>query len=444
MNLHLSGKSPLLPILVGLALREGLSFWTGHPFDFEVWLRNAYYVSQGANPYTFFPPVPGISFEYFDRSIGSVGYPPFWPLLLAGIFRGYSVLPIENRFVLYLLLKQPGVVGDALLGVAMYRGILAWGGSHAAALRALRFWSLCPYAIAISAIWGQFDALVALFWLAFLLASSQAKRGLSFGVSILLKVLPVIYAPYLLLRERGKSRVTILAALAIPAGVTAAVFSLTGWSLTPFLGTLETNVQGSVVVGMTYMNLFVDPGVHSALASYGLFYIVLRHVWIPGILLASVFAYRRFSGREPADTVQASLFLLVVFLLTRWGVNEQLLISLFPLLLLDAVLWHPERRWLWISLMVVAFAFLLVDTDLFFLLVGPASPGVVPTSEAIQQAWGLVAIRRHLMQGLGLLFTVLLIQVAWVLADPKRSATPWPLRALRMVRSFPALNGRGA
>jgi len=38
--------------ILGLAIRESLSFWTGHPYDMEVWLRNAYFVSQGANPYT--------------------------------------------------------------------------------------------------------------------------------------------------------------------------------------------------------------------------------------------------------------------------------------------------------------------------------------------------------------------------------------------------------
>src|SRR2546425_6721653 len=280
MNFHLAWKIPSFVVLVGLAVRECFSFWTGHPFDFEVWLRNAAYVSQGANPYSSFRPVPGVSFEFLDQSIGSIGYPPFWPIVVAGIFDGYRFLSIDNRFVLYFLLKQPIVIGDVLLGLSMYRAVLAWGGSRDAALRALRFWSLFPYAIVISAIWGQFDALVALLWLTFISTSSRKKRGMSLGFSIFLKVLPIIYAPYLLLRERGRSRATVLVGIALPAGLTSAVFLLTGWSLTPFLGTVGNNVQGSVVVGMTYMNLFLDPTVLSALASYGLFYLGLRHVWI--------------------------------------------------------------------------------------------------------------------------------------------------------------------
>src|SRR5207244_5565981 len=36
-------------LTLGLVIREGLSSWTGHPYDMEVWLRNAYFVSRGAN-----------------------------------------------------------------------------------------------------------------------------------------------------------------------------------------------------------------------------------------------------------------------------------------------------------------------------------------------------------------------------------------------------------
>src|SRR5580658_8056206 len=52
-------------LLVGLAIRESFSFWTGHPFDFEIWIRTGYVVAHGTNPYlsAAWPPVPG-SFAY--------------------------------------------------------------------------------------------------------------------------------------------------------------------------------------------------------------------------------------------------------------------------------------------------------------------------------------------------------------------------------------------
>src|SRR3989442_15999822 len=93
---------PRVLVLLGLLIREAFSFWTGHPYDLEVWLRNAYFVSQGANPYTaYFPPVPGLSFAFLNQPLGGGGYLPLWPLIVAGLYRVYVVIPGANRFVLY-------------------------------------------------------------------------------------------------------------------------------------------------------------------------------------------------------------------------------------------------------------------------------------------------------------------------------------------------------
>ena len=40
-------RTPRGLVVMGLLIREAFSFWTGHPFDFEIWLRNAYFVSRG-------------------------------------------------------------------------------------------------------------------------------------------------------------------------------------------------------------------------------------------------------------------------------------------------------------------------------------------------------------------------------------------------------------
>src|SRR5207247_8813059 len=85
-------------LLVGLAIREALSFWTGHPYDMEVWLRNAYFVSQGADPDTdFLPPVPGLSFAFLTQRLGGACYLPLWPRFVAGLYRVYAALPGGSR-----------------------------------------------------------------------------------------------------------------------------------------------------------------------------------------------------------------------------------------------------------------------------------------------------------------------------------------------------------
>ena len=158
-------------LLLGLLVREAFSFWTGHPYDFELWIRNGYFVSQGANPYSaFLPPVTGLSFSYLNEKLPGVGYLPAWPLVVAGLYRLYSVLPGTNRFVLYFLIKQPSILGDVVLGFLVFRAIARWGGDRRTATLGLRFWMTFPYPILISAVWGQFDGIVAALFFAFLLS----------------------------------------------------------------------------------------------------------------------------------------------------------------------------------------------------------------------------------------------------------------------------------
>src|SRR3989442_9969246 len=114
----LSAKKLRLILLTGLVLRESLSFWTGHPYDSEVWIRNAVYVSRGISPYSYMDPIPGLSFAFLNQTLPSVGYPPLWSLLLAGLYRLFTILPTDNRFVFYFLLKQLPILGDVYLGYA--------------------------------------------------------------------------------------------------------------------------------------------------------------------------------------------------------------------------------------------------------------------------------------------------------------------------------------
>ena len=56
----LSLCSPRSLVLIGFAIREVLTWWTGSPYDMELWIRNAYFVSCGTSPYNFFPSVLGL------------------------------------------------------------------------------------------------------------------------------------------------------------------------------------------------------------------------------------------------------------------------------------------------------------------------------------------------------------------------------------------------
>lgn len=188
----------------GFVLREALSFWTGQPYDMESWIRTGFQVSQGTNPYSgFWPAVPGVSFAYPTELLPAAAYLPFWSLLLGEIYRLWDLVGGGNRFVLYFLIKQPGILADVASSYLLYQLARRWTSNERTALRLLFFWAFFPYAIVITAIWGQFDSIVVVVVLFLLWARGPIERNLLYGVGILVKWLTIVFLPLEVLRERG-------------------------------------------------------------------------------------------------------------------------------------------------------------------------------------------------------------------------------------------------
>ncbi len=435
-SLRMLSKTPRGVLLLGLLVREVFSFWTGHPYDLEVWLRNAFFVSQGANPYAaFMPPVPGLSFAYLNDSLPGVGYLPLWPLIVASLYRVYTIVPGMSRFVLYFLLKQPPIVGDVLLGLLIYRALLAWGGKAEVALRGLTFWMFFPYAILISAIWGQFDAIVAALILMFLL-SNRSIRGYAFvGFGILLKWLPLIYLPFYALCERGKRKVLVGLSIVIPPVVTAAILSAMGWDTLGITAMSQSASHGGVG-GLTYVNLLQAPAIVPILSTLTGFYLVMGYLWVPGSIVAGWIAYRRFGKDSPEGVAQSLLLITTVFFLTRWGVYEQYLIYFLPLFYIDVMLWHPDRRFLFILTWGLALAYLLINNDLLLRFFGPVDSRAVDIAYTFDNKSSLAPLRVYGMYTLEVLFTVHLVQLVRVFMGPLRDSTSWLLRPFLRLRTL--------
>ncbi len=433
MKPDLSRWSVARLLLLGFLIREAFSFWTGHPFDMEIWVRNAFYVSQGWSPYGPMPPVPGLSFTYLNQSIASVSYPPLWPLLMAGLYRLYSLFG-GSRFVLYFLLKQPSILGDVLLGYLMGRAAERWGAPVPVARSVLAFWMIFPYPILISAIWGMFDGLVAALVVGSLLVGATWKRSSLLGLGILLKLYPVIFVPVVFLRTRARARWEALLAVAVPVAFTAATLAVTGWGLNGVTVTLAWEVH-VFPQGMTLPSLLANPWVAPFFFANPIWVYVLGYLWVPGILVASWWISRRFPATSPHDLVQVFLFVTIVLFLLRLEVNEQYVIYLLPLLLLDVVLWHPERRALFRTTWVLTLAFVVLNN---FLLVRFAIPAF-GNALVFEDTWAANAIfgglRVVLLDILAVLFSIHLIQMGRVIVDPRRSPRPWLVVVPRQVWS---------
>ncbi len=439
MKLDLSRWSVARLLVLGLAIREAFSFWTGHPFDFEIWVRNAYYVAHGWTPYASMPAAPGVSFAYTGQSLISVSYLPLWSLLLAGLYQFFTVLPGGNRFVLYFLLKQPPILGDVLLGWLMGVAAGRWGAPQPVARRVLAFWMVFPYPILISAVWGMFDSLVACLVLAALLASAVERRWSLMGLGILLKLLPIIFVPYAIYRTPGRRRWATLLSLAIPLVFTGAVFALTGWSLSGITDTMSWEAH-VVPQGLTPLSLLTDPGIVNLAFADPAWIYWIGYLWIPAILVGTWWISRRFRGAGPRDLLQVFLFLTMVLFLFRLQVNEQYLLYLLPLLLLDVVVWHPERRALFHATWLLALAFLIVNNFFLVRFAAPVDPSALAFEFALTADMAFTNARSIILALIAVLFSIDLIQLAAVVVNPRRSTTPWIVVGVR--RAWSASGGR--
>jgi hypothetical protein len=117
-----------------------------------------------------------------------------------------------------------------------------------------------------------------------------------------------------------------------------------------------------------------------------------------------------------------------VFLLVRWGLNEQYFLYPFALLVADVYTLHPGRRRFFYYLVVVAFAFLLVNNMFGIWYVTPVDPQAFTVVQAFDLSPIGGQVRYDLLYGLSVLMTVSLAQLVWLLVRDDPSPTPWVYR----------------
>jgi hypothetical protein len=432
---------PRLPSLAwkvlgaGLLVREAFSFWTGHPFDFESWVRTGRIVAQGQNPYAaFWPPVPGVSFAYLTQNLTPAAYLPFWPWLLGEIYRAWEAVGGGDRFVLYLLLKQPGILADVATGYLLYRLAERWSAPPGVALGLLSFWSFFPYAITITAIWGQFDSIVVVVVLVLLYARTPVERSVLYGLGIFVKWLTVIFLPLEVFRDRGVRRFAALIGLALPAALTLLVFVGEGWS---FQGITAFSVSQShgTGEGMNFVYLLTLSSVDAVLSPIPYLYSAAEYLWVPGVLAAGWVGAKWLRKAEPRAELRALLLVLTVFLLFRWGLYEQYFLYLFSLLALDVAVFHPGRRALLWFTIVLASVSLLINNDLGLRFLSPVNSGLsaYTTSLDANDSWGV--FRTYALLVLAILVTLTLIQLIRTFVRDQESPRPWLYQVRDRIRS---------
>jgi hypothetical protein len=402
-------------LVLGIVVREAFSFWTGHPFDFEIWVRTGYWVVRGFSPYAPLQFAPGVSFanDFGNGNNAAIGYLPFWPLLLGGIYELYLGVGSGDRFVYYFLVKQPIIFADVLLAFLLFAYVRRQNPDLAP--KVLVLWLFSPVTIIISSIWGTFDSMAMVCVMMALLAPAGRARSAWDGVATFVKSIPVIFI-LPLSYSREKRWVNFAVALGIPVLSTAIIVLLAGWPVIDqqytVLTTLENTLQvygfplslWGTWVFLSTVNAF-STSTFLGVLSWGVF------LWIPAVVVASLAARHWFGFGTDRSVVQSMLVITLTFLLVRGQVNEQYSIYLLGLLLIDATLWNPKRMRLFYVVSAVVIAAIVTNNVLMIRFLSPVYPNALQVEASLIASTG--QLRNVLLYVEGLAFSGLNI---WYLA----------------------------
>jgi hypothetical protein len=370
-------------LVLGILAREVFSFWTGHPFDFEIWVRTGYWVARvGYSPYSAIPFAPGVSFANDFGGPGlsaAIGYLPFWPVLLAGLYDLYALLGSPTPFVYYFLIKQPIIICDVLLAYFLYKYVERRGSNNASFV--LKAWLFSPFTILLSGIWGMFDAIPMLFVVFALTTRPGAYRGFWAGMATFAKSIPLIYTIPLV---RGPKPLKSLAlALGIPIVASLLIFWIAGWPITIVGSTLQSTVTkgGSSMSAWEIVYYLNTIGVISTSALGLLAW--SGYIWIAGVATATFLSYRWFGFDTERGMIQSLLLITLTFLLLRGVVNEQYALYLFALALIDIGMWSPQRRNIFLAGVAVVLMFNGTNDLLFIRYLSPVIPQALTIEDNI-------------------------------------------------------------
>jgi hypothetical protein len=296
----------------------------------------------------------------------------------AAIYRLYSLIGLDNRFLYYFLIKQETIIGDLVAAILLYK-IVRMRASKDDATAAFAFWMLCPLTIIFSSIWGIFDQLtLALVLFAFLSLYSTTRSSLSEGIGVLLKGIPVIFLPGLAAGQKSNSRRLAYLSIAVLVAVAlslAPYLIFHTWSLSRLLATgfsTVNKVANSVnfwVIAYVWSNYLPVPNSVAAAMTW------IGYVWIAGVLGGYVFCLLRVS-RDRINAqylVVVLLFATLVFYLTRINVNEQYVVYFLGLGLIDGYWNGPKRRRLFNAVWLTVLAFLVFNNTYLTRFLSPLS-----------------------------------------------------------------------
>ncbi|NLB76071.1 MAG: DUF2029 domain-containing protein [Crenarchaeota archaeon] len=423
---------------VGLVIRVLLMPISAHSFDVYAWYQNANdLLTNGIFSLQDFPPfwyhylmVPvAYSYDLFAGVLPSwVGAVPMVSLPAALDFYPAYNVEVVPGLLFNFIVKFPFLISDVLLALLLYKIVGALTGNNGLAEKATFLWFLNPFVIWISAGWGMWDTLPALFSLVafyFLLKKKYALSGVALSIGVALKLYPLLFlVPIIIYLFKayisGERRNSLLKFFGSFFGCSALIFlpyidrSISFFSdFFLFSAAAIDPVVEPLGFGLSYWSLFLLNRLFNLtitadfVSTMAVFSVLLVAVFV-GVVYWRI---SKFSFKKPVfDLNLAFLLSLCALFLSYRVVCEQFFIWLIPMLIILYISGKVRGALYWgISLVALVYCLLNLPVPFFFL---PLAPWIGNNLLSVVYAiWPLDSLRIIFLAIFGCLFSIILFYI---------------------------------
>jgi hypothetical protein len=400
-------------ILYSILIREAFSFWTGHPYDFEMFARVGEQLARGEPLYVFIYPYEDISF--WPHGYVGYAYPPLFAYYCMISYLIYKFIGLNLPFLYYFLLKQPMIIGDVACGYLIYKINVKFFNNSTKPLVA---WLFNPITIIFSSIWGIPHALAISFVLLYLLKYELKYSFIFIFLAFLIIGLPFIYIISLIILFLNNKKhimtslfIFLLIGIVFPL-VTLIPFKLQDQIGNIYLAVVDVLFKKSLGQFNAYMIFnylyYLNPYIFSdllILASN-----TLPYIWLP-ILIISL-ALLRHSIKKINYISIANIFLLatLIFLIFRETVNEQYILYFISMYLASyKFIKNDSLKKLFLIIQINTFMFMFINNPFFLRFITPLNQFYYMFDISLTTTEPFKFVRLTIMTIAGTLNTILLI-----------------------------------
>jgi hypothetical protein len=318
-------------------------------------------------------------------------YPPVWLLILRLALVAAPVgLATETMVATSWRLaeKTPIIAADLAIGCLLYWAV---PGPRWRKLVFATLWLLHPAAWYQSAVFGQFDAVAAVFLLAAVILLQKGKDGPAFllaGLAVMTKqhtFIPVVMMLAIIARGKDWRKLLRNGAILVEVGLILSIpFLLTGnfvsYARSIFLPGQAPGYQNPLVYafnGFASLLTYLNNTWGWETGGYIKYMILILAL---AVIAGAILIYKLKRSITPAQGALVGFLILLSF---TYRVNYQYLVVYIPLALLVA----SETKYLSERIITITLALLpaawmwLFDVSFWFILISPANPQVIPLFE---------------------------------------------------------------